>query len=238
MLAEGLVIVIGVLSALFVDGIREERLERRMLAESLGDLVVEIEDNSVTVGRVQERQIPSKVRSLERVIRVLRGDDRIADTLAFIQELAKSTRSIRPWLVDDRYQALRSSGQLRLVRDRAVASELGDFNRAPAILFGLANEIRGDYRKVVHEILPPELALDVSQLEGYAPDYMPTPVWFEGSPDYARTLRDLHGRENEFLALAQNEVAYVAAYAHAVNRYRHEMAAVLGVLDPWRPKPR
>ena len=227
-------IVVGVLCALFVDGMREERLERRMLAEALGDLAVEIQGNSETLRRVQERQIPGKVRSLERVIRVLRGDDPVADTLAFIQDLAQSARSIRPWLVDDRYQALRSSGELRLVRDRTVSEELGDFNRAPAILFGMADEIRGDYRKIVHEILPPQLALETSQLAGYVPDYMSPPAWFEGSPDYSRALRQR--RRDELLALAQNEAAYVAAYGHALNRYRHEMSGVLEMLEPWRPE--
>ena len=107
---------------------------------------------------------------------MLRGDDPVADTAAFVQDLAESARSIRPWLVDDRYQALRSSGQLRLIRDRTVASEMAGFNRAPAVLFGMADEIRGDYRRVVHEILPPELAPELSQLEGYAPDSMRDPV--------------------------------------------------------------
>jgi hypothetical protein len=236
LLAEGLVIVVGVLLALFVDGVREERLERRMLAEALGDVAVEIEDNSGTLSRVQEWQFPRKVESLERVIRVLSRDDAVGDTLAFIRDLAISTQSIRPWLVDDRYQALRSSGQLRLVRDRTVAFALADFNRAPEVLFGLADEIRGDYRKVVHEILPPELALDLSPLEGYVPDYMSAPAWFEGSPDYSRTLREFRLRGDELLALAQNEAAYVAAHGHALNRYRHIVADVLEVLGPWRPK--
>jgi len=139
LLAEGLVIVVGVLVALFVDGIREERVERRMLAESLGDLALEIGGNSETLRRVQEFQIPPKLHSLERVIRVLRGDDPVADTAGF--------------------------------------------NRAPAVLIGMADEIRGDYRKVVHEILSPELAPELSQLEGYVPGSMRDPAWFEGSAD-------------------------------------------------------
>jgi hypothetical protein len=233
MLAEGIVIVVGVLSALFVDGIREERMERRMLAESLADVAAEIESNSSTLQRVQERQVPNKTRSLERVIRVLRGDDPIADTLAFIQDLAGSTRSIRPWLVDDRYEALRSSGQLRLIRDQTVANDLSDFHRAPAILFGMADEIRGDYRKVVHEVLPPELALELSQLKGYAPSGMRARPWLQGAPDFSRTMSDVHRRKDELLALAQNEAAYVAAYSHAVIRYRWEMSAILELLEPW-----
>jgi len=183
-------------------------------------------------------QIPPKLHSLERDIRVLRGDDPVADTAAFVQDLAESARSIRPWLVDDRYQALRSSGQLRLIRDRTVASEMAGFNRAPAVLFGMADEIRGDYRRVVHEILPPELAPELSQLEGYAPDSMRDPVWFEGSADYARTLRDLRRRGDELLALAQNEAAYFAAYQRALKGYRYAMSAILEILEPWRPEVR
>jgi len=237
LLAEGIVIVVGVLSALFVDGVREERMERRMLAESLEDVAAEITGNTTTLRRVQERQIPNKVRSLEAVIRVLRGDDPIADTLAFIRNLAGSTRSIRPWLVDDRYEALRSSGQLRLVRDQTVANDLGDFNRAPAILFGMADEIRGDYRKAVHEILPPELALELSQLRGYVPSTMRSRPWFEGTPDLSRTIREVRRRDDELLALAQNEAAYAAAYSHAVIRYRGEMSEILELLEPWRAEP-
>lgn len=233
MLAEGVVIVVGVLSALFVDGIREERLERRMLAESLADVAAEITDNTTTLRRVQRWQVPNKVRSLEAVIRVLKGDDPIADTLAFVEDLAESTRSIRPWLVDDRYEALRSSGQLRLIRDQDVAHELGDFNRAPAILFGMADEIRGDYRKVVFEVLPPEMALELSQLKGYVPSEMRSRAWFEGAPDLSRTIRDVRRREDELLALAHNEAAYAAAYSHALIRYRGEMSAILEMLEPW-----
>lgn len=173
LLAGGLVIAVGVLSALFVDGIREKRLERRILNESPSDLIIEIEGNS---------------------------------------------------------------GQLRLIRDRSVAYELADFNRAPAVLFEMADEIRGDYREVVHEILPPEMAPEVSQLRGYVPGSMADPAWFEGMPDYARTLRDLHRREDEVLALAQNEAAYLAAYVYALDRYRCEMSLILEMLEPRRPK--
>jgi hypothetical protein len=50
---------------------------------------------------------------------------------------------------------LRNSGNLRLLRDADLATEISDVDAAPGPLFPQVDRLRGKYPVVLQEILPP-----------------------------------------------------------------------------------
>ncbi len=94
-LSEFAVMVIGVLVALFVDGVREDIQERSILSEYLGDVAYEIECTDRTLNRMQSL-LPDKMESLGRTVALL--DDpafEVADGRAFFADLVLSGLIVR-----------------------------------------------------------------------------------------------------------------------------------------------
>ena len=86
------------LVALFVDNAREELEERRVLSDYLGDVAAEIQSNSLTIDIMEQRLLPQKAESLERVVAFLRDPDGApVDTTALLADLVLSAGPIRPW---------------------------------------------------------------------------------------------------------------------------------------------
>lgn len=130
-LRELVVIVAGVMIALFADGLREDWEEHRILSQYLGDVAAEIRSNGRTLDIVETRVLPEK-----------------ADALA-----------------------------------------------------------RG-YSGVTLDLFP-------------------------GVPDYGVAMEQLRSRGAQLLPLAQTEAAYLAAWGHALSRYRRNVESMLDALDPW-----
>ena len=237
-LVEFALIMVGVLGALLVDALREEAQERRILDEALRDVAVEIEGNAFTINNLRTGAIARKLEALTRVDAFLSDPDiPVLDTTALMSDLVTSARIIRPWLVDDRYDALRSSGMLRLLRDSELAGDLASFYELPEILFTIADQSRGRYLEAVNEIVPMEMADEVNQVRGYVPssirDTMTVPG-LGGAPDYAAAVRDLRARAEELRILARSEAAYGAGYLFAFARYMWARKRTLESLEPWR----
>lgn len=235
-LREFMLIVTGVLVALFIDTLREEHQERRILDDYLRDVAAEIAQNEYTLGAMRDGLLPDKLAALDRVLAALAAPTvLVADSAALLRDLATSSWSVRPWLISDRYEALRSSGQLRLLRDSGIASALAGFNEAPTVLFPLAEELRGDYAVLVHSLLPPALASELSPVRLYLEDMpIPPPTVAVAYEDVWQELR----RQREILrAGARGEIAYATAYGYALARYQEEFGFVLEILEPWRPDP-
>ena len=67
--------------------------------------------------RVRVRQMPRKIESLQTVLNFLNDPQaEVADPVALLEAFARSTSATRPWLVNNQYQALQNSGDVRLVR--------------------------------------------------------------------------------------------------------------------------
>jgi hypothetical protein len=236
-LGEFAVVVIGVLVALFVDGVREDLQERRTLADYLGDVAFEIECTEFTLGNVQNA-LPAKMESLGRTVALLSDPAfEVENATGFLTDLALSGRTVRPWLTNDRYQALRNSGSLRLLRDSDVSTRLADFYEAPGILFRLAEEQRGNYQATLNGFVPVQVADEMSPLRNYAGDVPIATV--EGTPgvvisEIERLVQDVRDHRSEFLVELRREAAYGVAIGYALARYQLELEQVLTLLEPWR----
>ncbi len=238
-LGEFAVVVIGVLVALFVDGVREDLQERRTLADYLGDVAFEIECADRTLDTMQNTALPLKMESLGRTVALLSDPAfEVENVIGFLADLTNSGSTVRPWLTNDRYQALRNSGSLRLLRDSDVSIGLADFYEAPGILFRLAEEQRGNYQATLNGFVPVQVADEMSPLRNYAGDVPIATV--EGTPgvvisEIGRLVQDVREHRSEFLVELRKEAAYGVAIGYALARYQRDLEQMITLLEPWRP---
>ncbi|HUG37975.1 MAG TPA: hypothetical protein VML54_13545 [Candidatus Limnocylindrales bacterium] len=236
LVAEFAVIVIGVLVALAVDSFREDRQEQRILEEALGDIASQIRDQHYTLGVMHGRVLPGKMASLERLVRFLREDGApLQDTLLLVADMSNAMGAAHPWFASDRYEALRSSGLLRLLRDRPLSEELAGTFAGFDLLLDQADRYQSDFARVAAEILPMELAPRFHPMAGYGRDFNVPAL--TGPARLDAFITEVRRSREELLPPAQAEVWATAAKWTAVGRIRYMLADALQELEPWDPDP-
>ena len=232
--AELVTIVLGVLIALGVDDWRQSREEDSIAHDHLVDLTGELRGNQCTVERIRERHVNRKLADLQAVIAFLNDPkSQVEDPMAFLKQFASSSGTSLPWLVDNQYQALQNSGNVRLVRRLRPTLRLGSIYEAPDVLFSQAERIQGRYPVVVNELLPAQLQPELNPLRGYARDQRILAPLVADDPELTRAIENIRARRLELLALARNEVAATTARWYALKRLSNEMRSMLDELKQW-----
>jgi hypothetical protein len=232
LLGEFLTIVLGVLVALGVDEWRQGRSELKIAGEHLADITAELRQNLCTVERIRVRHLPRKMENLQTVLNFLNDPQaETADPAALLHALARSTSAARPWLVDNQYQALQNSGNVRLVHKLQPDLVLSSVYEGPEVLFSQEQRIQGPYPVVVNELLPAQLQSQFSQLRGYARG-AEAPVLVDDA-DLAKAVDAVRARRVELLGLARNEAAVAMGRWYALTRISDDLRATLEELERW-----
>jgi hypothetical protein len=231
-LGEFLTIVLGVLIALAVDGWRQDREELRIASEHLSDVAAELRQNLCTVERIRALQMPRKIENLQTVLQFLNDPQAdVADPVALLYAFARSTAAAQPWLVDNQYQALQNSGNVRLVRKLQPELGLSSLYEAPDVLLSQVQRIQGPYPVVVNELIPAQLQSEFSQLRGYARGEQ-APALVDDA-DLARAIEAIRARRLELLALARNEAAVTTGRWYALARISNDLHDTVQELARW-----
>jgi hypothetical protein len=231
-LGEFLTIVVGVLIALAVDGWRQDREELRVASEHLSDVTAELRQNLCTVERIRALQMPRKFENLQTVLHFLNEPDAdVADPVALLHAFARSTAAAKPWLVDNQYQALQNSGNVRLLRKLQPDLVLSGLYEAPDVLFSQVERIQGRYPVVVNELLPAQLQAEFSQLSGYARGER-APALVDDA-DLTRAVEAIRARRLDLLALARGEAAVTTGRWYALARLSNDLHSTLQQLARW-----
>ncbi len=231
-LGEFLTIVAGVLIALAVDGWRQDREELRVASEHLSDVTAELRQNLCTVERIRALQMPKKMEGLQTVLQFLNDPGAtVEDPAALLQAFARSTAAAKPWLVDNQYQALQNSGNVRLLRKLQPGQVLSGLYEGPEVLFSQVERIQGRYPVVVNELIPAQLQSGFSQLSGYALGAR-APVLVDDA-DLARAIEAIRARRPELLALARNEAAVATGRWYALTRLSNDLNSTVQELARW-----
>lgn len=234
--AELAVIVAGILLALAVDEWRQEREELNIASEHLSLVAVELRGNVCTVERIRVRSLLPKMKNLQTVLQFLHDPDAPAeDPAALLQAFARSTAAATPWLVDNQFQALQNSGQVRLVRKLHPDLRLANTYQGPHVLFSQIERIQGAYPIVVNELIPAQLQAEFSQLSGYAQSKDAPRMTDED--DLRRAIESIRARRVELQGLARNEAAVATAKWYALMRVREELEGTLKSLARWDRSP-
>jgi hypothetical protein len=234
--AEFLIIVLGVLIALGVDDWRQGREELKVASDYLHDITAELRQNLCTVERIRARHMPRKLENLQTVLDFLNDPKaEVADPAMLLHAFARSTSSARPWLVDNQYQALQNSGNVRLVRKLHPDLSLASVYEGPEVLFSQDERIRGTYPVVVNELIPAQLQSEFSQLKGYARDAV-APVMVDDT-DLTKAIEAIRARRVELLGLARNEVAVATGRWYALTRISEDLNKAIKELSRWDRSP-
>jgi hypothetical protein len=234
------VIVVGVLVALAFDGWRQGREERQILDESLQAIGDQIRDAHFTYGRIIQAGLPDKIASLERLIHFLQVEAApVQDTLLLLTDLATATRSVELWIESDRYESLRSSGQLRLLRDTELATSLANAYAGVDLLLRQVYRLDGDFRYVALQLLPPAYASRVAPMRSYASTENRARVDAMAAPPSGlnRFVEDVRVARAALLPLARAELVATEARRFAFLRIRDNFQYLLTVLEPWASQP-
>jgi hypothetical protein len=232
--AELITIVLGVLIALGVDDWRQGREEAAIAHDHLVDLTAELRGNLCTVERIRERHVARKLQNLQTVIAFLNDPaPKVENPEALLTTFASTGGTSLPWLVDNQYQALQNSGNVRLVRRLHSTVRVGVVYEAPEVLFSQAERIQGRYPMVVSELLPAQLQPQLNTLRSYLRDEQVLAPTVADDPDLTKAIENIHARRAELLPLARNEVAATTARWYALKRLSKEMTIMLGELKQW-----
>jgi hypothetical protein len=234
--AEFFVVVVGILVALAVDGWRQDREELRIANEHLSDLATEIHQNLWTIDRVLERMLTRKRAALETVLAFLSHSDApVPDVEKLLMAFAQSAASATPWLSDAQFQSLRDTGDLRLLRDPDLTSDISSAYAAPQVLLSQVARMQGDYPAVVNGLIPAYMQPEVSSMRGYLRRSIAPPI--KDSTDVNAALAGIRARRSELLPLARAEAAVATAQWYAVKRLKDNFEKLLKNLAPWDHAP-
>ena len=229
---EFLIVVAGILVALGVDQWRNDRQELRVAEEHLSDVAEETRQNLCTIHRIQVRAMERKFASLQTVISFLSDPAAPAtDPAALIEAFATSVQRSRPWIVDNQYQALQNSGDIRLVRRLLPNSAISAIYEAPNVLYPQVDRLQGDYPVVVSGLIPAQLQNQTNPMAGYALGAQ-APSLVDDA-DMAHAVETIHARRVELLAMARNEAAVATANWFVLERLTSDHRMLLEQLAPW-----
>jgi hypothetical protein len=232
---EFLIVVAGILAALAVDQWRQDREELRILNESLTDVAVEIRGNINTVERILNRALVQKMNGLGTALRFLSDPEApVGDPALLLQAFAMSARGATPWLVNDRFEALRNSGNLRLLRDSKLVDSLVEAYEGPQVLYSQVDRLQGTYPTVVNEIMPATMQVQWNPIRWYSREstapVIPDPA------DTASAVAEMRARRVELLRLARAEAAVATGKWYALERADSDLHQALQLLARWDPQ--
>lgn len=219
---EFVVIVTGVLVALAADEWRQERQELRELNSYLVSVLDEVRDNLGTIGIIKSGLTTFKITGLETVIAQLEsGDTTVDDPGTFIKQIAFSADTANPWFTYSRFEALKTSGLLRLLEDDDLADGLSSTFQAPQVLLDQVKVLQGDYPIVVNEFIPASSQAELNPLRGYSREAAPEIAIDIGAKEAVDLI---HQDRDRILRLARGEAALATAKWYALNRLAEQFS--------------
>ena len=235
LVGEFAVIVVGVLVALAVDGVRERAAEKVRLDRALTDIAGEIYGQNYTFGRVTRAGLPDKAASLERIIRFLRDENaQVRDSVLLLEDMVETARNNVLWLETNQYDALIAGGELRLLAEYPdIASTLASAFAGPGVLFPQVEDLQAGWYRAVAQLIPMELSGRYSPVTGYNGD---GPIPWEPSMEpgaLERFVASVRERRGELLPLAEAEMQATMSNAHVLERVREDFDRALHALQPW-----
>jgi len=163
---ETVVVVLGVLIALSLDDYWTDRQERALELQYVDRIIADVHADIEYVDNTIRDLWIRKLQILDTIAPVVRGNEPIPEDIElFLRNVAlggiggaSSTR----WVTSTTFDDLRSTGNLRLIRDaelrRKIARYYDDFDT----LYGRARDRQSGYANYVHSLLPAELREDMS----------------------------------------------------------------------------
>ncbi len=202
LLAETLVVVLGVLIALALNDFWTGQQEHRLAIDYIKRMQEDVEHDLWYVRERLHPRLREKRAALSQVLPIVRGQAPVPDdVLAFFRNVSRGgimSAAAQPWYADTTFQDLRSTGNFRIIRNPALRERIAlYYGRLGATFANLATRHTG-YVSFVHTVIPAELREDIDQraIEDFGIEFA-----------LGRIL------SSEFRALANEEFNYMLFYS-------------------------
>jgi len=177
LVAETLVVVLGILIALGLDDFRTDRFERKLEIEYIERLQGDIERDLEYIEAVWKPRLKMKREALESVAPVIRGESPVPDDVEkFLADVSLGGAlgmSATLWYTDTTFQDLRATGNFRLIQDSAVRARVSEhYELLAGATLGVERRFSG-YALFVHTVIPAEMRsnIDLESMQQFGIDY-------------------------------------------------------------------
>lgn len=161
LVGETLVIVIGVLIALALDGYWTDRHERSLEAEYLSRIRSDVKADIDYLEQGAVSRLGTKLRALNAIAPIVRGQQPVPDDIeTFLRNVALGGvfgASSSYWVTDTTFEDLKSTGNLRLIRDPGLRWRISRYYKLQSRAYERARDRLTGYVSYVHSLLPAEL---------------------------------------------------------------------------------
>jgi len=177
LVAETLVVVLGIVIALGLDDYRTGTIERRLEIEYVVRIQDDVDRDVRYITTAWRPRLRIKRESLESIAPVIRGQSPVpTDRVAFLKSVSLGGihgTSTAAWYTDTTFQDLRATGNLRLIQDATIRADIARYYEMLESE-ALRLETRfTNYVPFVHSVMPSELREDIDSesLEQFGTDY-------------------------------------------------------------------
>lgn len=177
LVAETLVVVLGIVIALGLDDFRTDRFERRLEVQYVERIQEDLKSDLSYIERVWKSRLKMKREALDSIAPVIRGQAPFPEnTLEFLTSVSRGGvvgTTATGWYADATFQDLLATGNFRLIQDPDIRDNIADY-------YGLLeNETRrvesrlSGYYMFVFSVMPGELRdnINLDSLERFGVDY-------------------------------------------------------------------
>lgn len=153
-IGEILFVVIGILLALQVNNWSQERSERRLEAEYVWRLKMDLKQDIITFNDFISYNLGIKRDVLEVLGSANDVEDIIQNPVITGENLELSTYVSLPGTQSTTYEELKNNGSMRLIRNADIRLELDDYYDLHELIFGINQKSPGSYRQILYGSLP------------------------------------------------------------------------------------
>lgn len=177
LVAETLVVVLGILIALGLDDYRTGLNERRLAIEYVGRIQDDLNRDLQYISTIFNPGLKIKRESLEAIAPIIRGQSPMpADRVAFLKSVSLGGvmgTSAVDWFTDTTFQDMRATGNLRLIQDASIRAEIAEYYEMLESRTLRVEARFSNYVPFVHSVMPAELRenIDMQSLERFGIDY-------------------------------------------------------------------
>ena len=216
--AEVILIVIGVLIALWVDDWRADVAERKSVQKHLVGIVAEIDRNRWSLHQIRDYAVPDQFGALEEVIHILSQTDPIIDDPeGFVQTLIASSIRLGPWLTRSSFDSFRTSNDFHSSYIQELPVDLSGAYEAQRVLFDQRFDDADSYTNLVMKLVPARYQSETNEMRSYSPRRIQAPTIADEEP-ISQTVAVIVDNRTEIVRLARYKAERVTGKWYAMSR--------------------
>jgi hypothetical protein len=177
LVAETLVVVLGIVIALGLDDYRTDRFERKLEIEYVERIQNDIERDLEYIDLVWHPRLRMKREALDSIAPIVRSQAPVPDdAIEFLKEVSLGGvmgTSAMVWYTDTTFQDMRATGNLRLIEDAAIRAEISEYYEVLESETLRVERRFSGYVSFVHSVMPAELRdnIDSESIERFGVDF-------------------------------------------------------------------